>query len=78
MISHHYLFDKLPAPSKLRRLLTRRIVPGAVDAAGCVEAGLEHISEGTKRQPAMGLGLAAGLGFLLSAMNPRSRMRRVL
>jgi hypothetical protein len=78
MISHDYLLDKLPAPSQLRRFLTQRIVPGTVDATGWVEAGLEHISEGTKRQPAIGLGLAVGLGFLLPAMNPRSRMRRVL
>jgi hypothetical protein len=78
MVAHDYLLDKPPAPSKLQRLLTQRIVPGAIDAAGCVEAGLEHISEVTKRQPAVGLGLAVGLGFLLSAMNPRSGIRRLL
>jgi hypothetical protein len=78
MISHDYLLDKPPAPSQLRRFLTQRIVPSAADAAGYVEAGLEHISEGTKRQPAIGLGLAVGLGFLLSAMNPRSGIRHLL
>jgi anaerobic C4-dicarboxylate transporter len=73
MINHEYLVETARPPSDVKRYVNHHVIPAAIDAAGSVEAVLEILSQRTRRQPAMVLGVAAGAGFLLSVLTGRRR-----
>jgi hypothetical protein len=72
MVSSSYLVRKPAPPSDLKRFFDQRIMPAAIDGAARLDMGLVKISEQMRRNPAMALGLAVGMGVLLAAwLRPR-------
>jgi hypothetical protein len=71
MVSATYLVDKPAGPSKLARFFHQRVLPPVIDATAQVEAILERAAQGGRRRPFTALGIAFGIGFLVSALRPR-------
>jgi hypothetical protein len=72
MVSSNYLLRKPTPPSDLKRFFDQRIMPVAIDGAACLDIGLAKTVEHVRRNPAVALGLAAGMGVLLAAwLGPR-------
>jgi len=71
MVSATYLVDKPAAPSELARVFHQRVLPPVIDAAAQVEAVLERVAQTTRRSPVKALGVAFGIGLLLSMLRPR-------
>jgi hypothetical protein len=72
MINSSYLHRKPAPPSDLKRFFDQRIMPAAIDGAACLDMGLVKTGEQMRRNPAMALGLSAGMGVLLVAwLSPR-------
>jgi hypothetical protein len=61
-----------PPPSDLKRFFNQRIMPVAIDGVACLDMRINRTVELVQRNPAMALGLAAGIGILLAAwLRPR-------
>jgi len=75
MVSRKYLLDIPPRPSKPRAFFVQRLLPKLIDLAGCLESGLERVAIRTRRRPIPGLGLALGVGIVLSLLQREVRLR---
>jgi len=71
MISATYPVDKPVGPSELARVFHQRVMPPVIAAAAQVEGGLERVAQTSRRSPFTALGIAFGIGFLVSALRPR-------
>jgi hypothetical protein len=72
MVSSSYLHRSPSPPSDLKRFFDQRIMPAAIDGAACLDMGLARTAEHMRRNPAMALAVAAGVGVLLAAwLRPR-------
>lgn len=65
MVQPSYLLRKPPRPSTAKILFDQRIVPGAINAAGAVEAGVERIVTFTSRSPMVALATSLIAGAAL-------------
>jgi hypothetical protein len=75
MVSQEYLLDMPSRSSRPRQLFAQRVLPELIDLAGWLESGLERIAVGTRRHPARGLGLALGVGVVLSLFSREVRLK---
>jgi hypothetical protein len=75
MVSSAYLVRKPASPSELKRFFDQRIIPAAIDGAGCVDMGIGRVVREFRRNPKIGLGLSLALGALV-AISLRSRRAR--
>jgi hypothetical protein len=78
MISSAYLVRKPASPSELKRFFDQRIIPAAIDAAGCLDMGIAKVTREIQRNPKIGLGLALGLALsvLVAISHNSGRARR--
>ena len=84
MVDRSYLTGRSPPPGAAKLFLDQKLIPALIDAAGCVEQGVERTALLGRRAPLAGLalGLGAGLagGLLLRAacrgVGPRRRRGR--
>jgi hypothetical protein len=74
MVSSSYLDRKPAPPSGLKRFFDQRVIPMAIDGAAGLEIGVASAGRHLRRNPAMSLGLALGMGILLALV---VRQRRV-
>jgi hypothetical protein len=76
MVSSAYLVRKPASPSELKRFFDQRIIPAAIDGAGCLDMGIAKVTREFRRNPKIGLGLALGLGALVAISFSSRRARR--
>jgi hypothetical protein len=70
MISSDYLLHNPGGPSAPMRVLNRQVIPVLIDAAGGVEMALEQLASRIQQSPATSMGVALGVGALLSFIRP--------
>jgi len=68
MVTVGYMIDNPGPPAGLKRLINRRVVPPAIDAAGAVESALYELAEQARARPGMSLGVAGALGLMAGAL----------
>jgi len=73
MVSSAYLVRKPAAPSELKRFFDQRIIPAAIDGAGCLDMGIANVTRQFRHNPKMGLGLALGALVTISLVSRRAR-----
>ncbi|KMO34970.1 hypothetical protein VQ03_22755 [Methylobacterium tarhaniae] len=72
LVTREYMLEKPSGPSKPKLFLDQVVVPGLANAAGAVEAGIERLVIVARRNPALAVGVVAGLGLALTlARSPR-------
>jgi hypothetical protein len=72
MVSSSYLNRKPAPPSELKRFFDQKIMPMAIDGAASLEVGVASAGRHLRRNPAMSLALALGMGILLAfVIRPR-------
>lgn len=73
MVSKSYLVGHERPPSAWLRNFNQRLLPIAINGAGCGEAALERFAQTTRRQPVAMLGLTFAAGLLLAGWPGRRR-----
>jgi hypothetical protein len=59
-------------PSAVKLFFDQRIMPMAIDAAASLDMGIARAGKNLQRNPAIGFGLALGMGVLLAlVVRPR-------
>jgi hypothetical protein len=76
MVSSAYLVRKPASPSELKRFFDQRIIPAAIDGAGCLDMGIAKVASEFRRRPKIGLGLSLALGALVAISLSSRRARR--
>ena len=78
MVSSAYLVRKPASPSELKRFFDQRIIPAAIDGAGCLDMGIAKVTHAFRRNPKIGSGVALGLalGALVAISHNSRRARR--
>lgn len=76
MVSSTYLVRKPASPSVLKRFFDQRIMPAAIDGAGCLDMGITKVTGEFRRDPKLSVGLALALGALLAIRLSSRRARR--
>jgi hypothetical protein len=75
MVSSAYLVRKPAPPSALKRFFDQRMIPAAIDGAGCLDMGITKVTREFRRDPKIALGLTLALGAVV-AISFRSRRAR--
>jgi hypothetical protein len=75
MIEQSYLLHRRPSPTATKRMFDQTVLPRAIDAAANVEAALRQVTQLVRGQPALTLGVAAGVGFLAGMCASLGRRR---
>ncbi len=76
MVDTSYPLHKPSRPSDLKRFFDQRLMPTAIDGAARLDIGIVKTVEHIRRNPAMALGLAIGMGALLAAWVRQGEIRR--
>ncbi|MGX7705274.1 hypothetical protein [Methylobacterium sp. Gmos1] len=76
LVTRDYMLEQPPGPSGPKRILDQVVVPGLANAAGTVEAGIERVVIGARRNPLLAAGLVAGLGLALAVARWPRRLPR--
>jgi hypothetical protein len=71
MVGSIYRRRKPGPPSALKLFFDQRIMPMAIDGAASLEMGAASAGRYLRRNPAMSLGLALGMGILLGSWSGR-------
>lgn len=70
-VEPNYMLEKPSGPSRSKLFLDQTVVPALANAAGAVEGGMERAVIVARRNPVLAVGLATGLGLVVSRWRAR-------